>query len=84
MFVYMNLHAENAKQPCFRLVVIFIKKEGVSQVLNMYQPAAYVPDAPCVRPFRKERVSQVLNMSEDPQSTSETPHAFALSVQNIA
>lgn len=84
MFVYMNLHVENAKQPCFRLVVIFIKKEGVSQVLNMYQPAAYAPDAPCVRPFRKERVSQVLNMSEDPQSTSKTPHAFALSVQNIA
>ena len=79
-------------------------------MLNMYQPAAYVPDAPCVRPFRKrglasaelvslaayaqdaswvltfpkERVSQVLNMSEDPQSTSKTPHAFALSVQNIA
>lgn len=38
MFVYMNLHAENAKQPCFRLVVIFIKKEGVSQVLNMFHP----------------------------------------------
>lgn len=84
MFVYMNLHAENAKPPCFRLAVIFIKKEGVSQVLNMSQPAAYVPDAPCVRPFRKERVSQVLNMSEDPQSTSQTPHAFAPSAQNIA
>lgn len=54
MFVYMNLHAENAKPPCFRLAVIFIKKEGVSQVLNMSQPAAYVPDAPCVRPFRSE------------------------------
>lgn len=53
-------------------------------MLNMSQPVAYVPDAPCVRPFRKERVSQVLNMSEDPQSTPKTPHAFALSVQNIA
>ena len=79
-------------------------------MLNMYQPAAYVPDAPCVRPFRKrglasaehvspaayaqdascvrpfckERASQVLNMPEDPQSTSQTSHAFALSIQNIA
>ena len=53
-------------------------------MLNMSQPAAYAQDASCARPFRKERVSQVLNMSEDPQSTSKTPHAFALSVQNIA
>ena len=50
-------------------------------MLNMSQPAAYVPDAPCVRPFRKERVSQVLNMSEDPQSTPKTPHAFAPSAK---
>lgn len=50
----MNPYAENTKTPCFSLAVIFIKKEGVSQVLNMYQPAAYAPDAPCVRPFRSE------------------------------
>ena len=49
-------------------------------MLNMYQPAAYVPDAPCVRPFRKERVSQVLNMFH-PQLTPKTPHAFAPSAK---
>lgn len=33
---------------------------------------------------KAERVSQVLNMSEDPQLTSQTPHAFAPSDNNIS
>ncbi len=51
------------KPPCFRLAVIFIKKEGVSQVLNMYQPAAYVPGAPCVRPFHKRGLASAEHVS---------------------
>lgn len=65
--------------PCVRP----FRKRGLASAEHV-SPAAYAQDASCVRPFRKERVSQVLNMSEDPQSTSKTPHAFALSVQNIA
>ena len=32
-------------------------------MLNMYQPAAYVPDAPCVRPFRKRGLASAEHVS---------------------